>query len=114
MEIKKITRHSIAAEAATKFARTFGLGIVRRPQPYLVELHKNLLALGESPDPDAVEPLVGHQITVPECDNCGQEGKDFVFELGEEPALGEFERYFLICPECVEMLMINLTLCRRA
>ena len=104
MKFKIITRHTIAAGAAVMFCRSFGLDHIRRKPPELMETLAKLVALGKSPEPDDVEPLVGHQITVPECDCCGADGKDFVFELGEEPGLGEFEPFFHICRECVDIL----------
>ena len=104
MKFKIITRHSMAATAAVRFGKSFGLDHIRRKPPELMETHAKLLALGESPEPDDVEALAGYQITVPECDCCGADGKDSVFELGEEPGLGEFAPFFHICRECVRIL----------
>ena len=93
--MKCISRHTRAAGAARAWIRQNGTdrdGVAKR-----------IKVLGRSPDPDAINKIIGNDSwTYCECDECGDE-VDFVVQCGQEP---DYESATaLLCGGCVRRAM---------
>ena len=77
-DMKLITRHARAAEAAIQWESQYQGD--REGKAAAIRL------LGDSPDPDAVDAIIGNDswTRVPDCDECKREVAAVV-EIGEEP-----------------------------
>ncbi len=93
--MKFISRHTRAAGAAKAWIKQYGTdrdGVASRIE-----------ALGPTPDPDAVNKIIGNDSwTYCKCDECEQES-EFVVEVGQEP---DYESSTArLCGECVRRAM---------
>ena len=99
-----ITRTGLAAGTAEKWKKQYFVDGAwhlhwKNQAPFFEEAYKAMIALGENPDPDAVDKAIGNgSWTRLKCDECGHD-KDAVVQLGQEP---DYESSTaLICPECL-------------
>lgn len=96
--MKKITRASRAAEAATAWHHRYvRSGWVRNWE----EIYQFLLCLGSNPSPDDVNRVIGNTTwtKIPTCSECGAIDAPFVIEVGETPDYESATVY--LCPKCV-------------
>jgi hypothetical protein len=96
-----VSRKTKAAAAVARWEYQYrGSGRLfdgRKPADIL----KRLKALGDNPDPDAVDAAIGGEgwTCRPQCDECG-EANDVVIQLGQEP---DYESATAsICPACLK------------
>lgn len=103
--MKIITRESTAAEAAERWKGQYSRGgqwgtvYIGEPRDTR-EIYEALVALGPSPDPDAVNELIGNTswASPPQCDECNK-AAECIVQLGEEP---DYESSTAnICPDCL-------------
>jgi hypothetical protein len=93
--MKLISRRTRASGAASEWRAQYG-----RDQDGIA---KRIEALGPSPEPDAVNAVIGNDTwTSCRCDECGHE-VEFVVEVGEEP--GYESSTATLCGECVRRAM---------
>ena len=59
-------------------------------------------ALGPTPNPDDVDRIIGNGswTRTPRCSECGQDDKDCIVELGQEPDYGSSTAW--ICQDCID------------
>ena len=93
--MKFISRQTRAAGAAKAWLKQYGTdrdGVAKRIE-----------GLGATPDPDAINKIIGNDSwTYCKCDECGDE-VDFVVECGQEP---DYESATArLCGECVRRAM---------
>lgn len=97
--MKLITRQSLANQAAERWLRqyTYRDGDV---EPGRKDVYERLLALGETPEPNSVDSVIGNNSwTKPnDCSECGM-NFDVVVELGEEP--GYESSTVWLCFDCL-------------
>jgi len=96
--MKIITRATLAAEAAGLWARQYR----DSRQPDKFEKLNALLQLGPSPDPDAVDSVVGNSswTRVPKCDGCGTGGHPAILLVKEGVDYESDD--FCLCKSCAE------------
>lgn len=100
--MKLITPQSLAATAADRWKANYFrggewgevcLGDSR-------EIYEALAALGESPDPDDVDRIIGnHSWTRRNCNECGSYERQPVVEVGQEPDYESSTAW--LCFECL-------------
>lgn len=96
-----ISRKWLASLAASAWRRQYAISIRTKGNGEKAGIYRKLLELGDSPDPIAVDEIIGNGswTRVPPCDECNKE-TDIVVELGEPP---DYEsRTARICPECLK------------
>lgn len=100
MNAVKITRKTLAREAADRWVAVYGedgggFGSDK------VEVLRQLRALGANPRPDDVDAVIGNRswTEVPECDGCGAVRQRSVVRVGEPPDYDSSTCY--LCKQCV-------------
>jgi hypothetical protein len=107
--MKIITRFTKAAEAAEKwkggYCRQGVWSVIARNSSQ--EVYEALAALGPTPEPDAVNAVIGNDSWTmpPSCDECGEK-KEIVVQMGEEP---DYESSTAdLCRECLGKAVLAL------
>lgn len=108
---KLITRKTLAATAADRFARQYHLGKYARNgidrSVYgnllvnsLAPTYQKLSALPADPSPDQVNKIIGNTswTSVPDCTECKKENAPFILQVGDEP--DPESRTVWLCPDC--------------
>ena len=97
MKPKKITRTTLAAEAAQRWDNQYGTGAASDKQAISRWLHR----LGAAPSPDDVDKAIGNKswTSVPACDSCCQEGLEAVVEVGQTPDYDSATAR--LCEDCI-------------
>lgn len=100
---EKITRESRARGVAESWRGRYKKGAKTRYHD-CNETYASLKALGETPNPDEVDCIIGNTswTRVEECTQCGKEDAPFVVQVGDEP---DYEsRTAWLCPDCIKAL----------
>lgn len=83
MKPEKITRITLAAQAARRWDGQYGVDAAPDKKAISLRLHR----LGPAPSPDDVDKAVGNKswTNVPRCDACERNDLDAVVRVGEAP-----------------------------
>jgi len=94
--MKIITRNTQASEAADRWVAQY--------QGDRDGIAAKIKALGESPDPDAVDRIIGNDswTSVDRCSECDKQS-DLIVRLGEEPDYESSTAW--ICPTCLRQAL---------
>lgn len=93
----KITRQTLANGAQHRWASQY----ISTTEKAKIDILAQLKALGDFPDPDAVDKIIGNRswTSVPRCDCCMLK-KDIVIRIGEEP---DYESATaIVCEACLK------------
>lgn len=98
MKAVKITRRTLAAEAAKHWRKQYG----DNAGPDKTAIQRALERLGENPAPDDVDKAIGNQswTRVPNCDGCDKENPRSVVRVGQKSDY-ESNTAFL-CAQCLQ------------
>jgi len=98
MKARKITRQGLANGMLARWRRVYG----DDPNTHWGKVTPKLAALGDTPEPDAIDALIGNKswTALPICDGCeADEGFDFVIEVGQED--DHDSATARLCPACL-------------
>jgi hypothetical protein len=98
--VKVITRQTLANEALQKWVRQYHASPGEPHYSWANPIKERLMALGPSPEPDAVDAAVqnGSWTQVPACDECGGQPEIAVC-VGQEPDYDS--RTAFLCRACL-------------
>jgi len=96
--MKIITRQTKANEAAKRWVAQYG---VKEPAQ-LKGIGKKLLELGDNPNPDEVDKIIGNNswTAPPDCNECHKTNLSAIIEVGDEPDYDSSTAW--LCVNCVE------------
>lgn len=102
--MKLITRQLLANEAARKWLKQYDF----EKWPDKKNTYQRLLMLGDNPNPDEVDGIIGNGSWTrrPKCSECGKYDVDIVC-VGEELDYESLTAY--ICADCAEEALLKLT-----
>jgi len=102
--MKLITRQTQANGAAKRWKLQYRIGTEREFSNPIIghsgNIYRNLVALGDRPDPDKVDAVIGNDLwtDTPACSECGADRVP-VLEVGEEPDYDSHTAW--LCRHCV-------------
>jgi hypothetical protein len=99
--MKLITQQTRADEAAKRWKEQY-FSRKHEMEKDKEIIYKNLLALGENPDPDMVNKVIGNSswTNTPDCSECGLDDNTPRIQAGEEPDYESQTAY--LCEECIK------------
>lgn len=86
---------------ANKVAKRWGEVYRGHPDTDKMRILEKLIALGDSPDPDDVDAIIGNTswTSMNDCDECGKQSVPFIVMVGQEPNYESRTAY--LCGDCI-------------
>jgi len=98
--VEIITRQTLANDAVNQWANQYRIGKGPVSDSEKVETYSKLKSLGNHPDPNSVDKIIGNGswTRVPFCSECGSEDNDFVISIADADESME------LCEDCIDKI----------